>query len=315
MQSPSNPARVPWETVTVLPAAQRLDGVAAAFEAIGTEHVGVIFSKSGETASLLRLGRRGATLTEIRLLPALYAPVSAAMSQKGEVYVLDAAAAQVVVLADPYSGHVARRFDVKDNAKGLCVFDGQVFVSGLSGGALVHVYDTNGISRAAFGQSFGGDKLTEELISVGPVGCMPDGTFMVASDWTGHLRAYSVDGMLRWDISLTGYLPISVTSDGTEYRTAVREGGFHQTLGIVPLGAGHVIVQIGLNRRARSPHDAWDAAESISTIILRSADGAEVGRLDKTERIRFAQRRGDMAIVENGATQRVVRLIPARVRR
>lgn len=229
----------------------------------GARHV---FLLDGRTARVTVLSPGGQYLSSFgrpgRGPGEFVTPVALAFdSSLQRLYVLDPSEARVTALTlrdNALQYH--RTIPVPPTATGLCALDGNLYLYGVSPGeqAPIHVVDTTGAVRRAFGTAFGaeGGPMMQMALGAALIVCDPaSGLVVLASRGDSQIRAYRPSGTPAWQVStLPGFLPpqIEVLPQGGWRNAAGPRDPWSMNDHLTVIGNGLVAIQSVRTNRTRA---------------------------------------------------------------
>lgn len=206
----------------------------------GTQSVKV-FTSSGVPIQVL--GRPGRGPGEF------FVPVALTVDRDDNLYVLDTGNQKVEVYTPADQGFRHRgSFRIDFPAYDICAMGDELFMHGYRNERVLHAFTRSGQLTRSFGGSLYADHPYLRVASSrGVLQCVEDErTLLLLPLLSPEIRAFHADGRSRWTARIPEYEPVVIrkTARGAVYRTG-RSGRHHMASSIVPLGAEHVIVQIG----------------------------------------------------------------------
>ena len=181
-------------------------------------HSFVLFDGERHTLALLELHDRSVVFSATsRVL--ISEPASLILTPGGDVSILDARYGKVKSFTrDEELGwrENSEWYLGLSGISGACVAQGEVFVMGVRGAyetsALVHGYGVDHEYASGFGAPFGEPWVFgAQTYGFGHLLCIGEEQVMlVASEYYPELRAYSLDGDLRWTLELEDFQPIGL---------------------------------------------------------------------------------------------------------
>jgi hypothetical protein len=178
-------------------------------------------------------------------------------------------------LALPESLVVRRLVELEFKASDVCIVGARLFLFGLHDGRLVHELAWSGRLLQSFGNPFGPDNLiARQLLSRGRLACDARSAIIaIAAEELGEVRAYSLEGQLRWRSKLRSFREVEVhvnAEGGVERR--VPTDGSHVVFAAAFMTSRNLAVQVGLRTsESMSARDLF----ATTTRILSARDGSE----------------------------------------
>jgi hypothetical protein len=262
-------------------------------------------------------GRSGSGPGEMR------EPVSISLVASDTVAVLDRALQRLSFIAVGPSGlRTARTVPLDHNPEDICRI-GRRFVAlghDPATSQVLHAVTDDGKRGQGWGKPFfeEGDKRAQAIIndvaSMGRVACMETAGIIVAPRLTGVVRLYDLAGRLRWQTSLTGYVPTRVrlvAGGGVLFGRQPGHTVTDLTIGLVPLRGDLILVQTGGVSKAH-PGPGSDY-ERVTTHLLRISDGIEVGRFNDLPLI-LAAGDGKVLTAESNGLDHWIEIRPLTIR-
>jgi hypothetical protein len=241
----------------------------------------------GETNSLVVLSLDGRTLSTMPNTgpgaPRLGFPNQLALSQQGELLVLDAQTprlARFSVRGDSLTLSSVLRLQGMTAVSGMCSLGGRVFIVGITpptaSSKLVHTIGEDGEVTSSFGEVFGpSDQHSRLLYGHAQLLCMTrEGLVVIASDNYPEVRAYDEHGTLLWSREIPDFRQVSYqkTARGGVRFVTPADGLWDSTVSVFSPAEGMVAVQIG-RRRGQGSDTPFSR---IETRILSALDGRQL---------------------------------------
>lgn len=141
----------------------------------------------------------------------------------------------------------------------MCLVSESYAILGFSSDSLLHLFRDQTLIRS-FGGAFRIEGLPlhpmlDRFLGRGRIDCdASSGNIVVVAENVGELRQYSFRGALQWARQVTGYLPskIYLAPSGRGVVFEVRQGGWHQTIGVHRLRGGAILLQAAFVDQASS---------------------------------------------------------------
>lgn len=166
-----------------------------------------------------------------------------------------------------------------------CSIDNSVVVMGLKNGRILHRYSSSGDHLGSFGDAYEtSGAFRYGLTNLGGrLACIGDtGLILVATSLWPEVRAYGVDGMLRWKHRLRDFASPAVKSSGDRLELSLREEGTDEVVSVVGISGHYAAVQVERHTRAsqrrRSRRETYLLDLLSGTVRGSQVDLARLGR-------------------------------------
>lgn len=282
-------AAQPLRVGKVLVTADRLYSGISAGKVVDAAHdgAGQIFVLDGETNDVLLFGLDGQRMSRLSNTgtggPRMASPIRLAIGESKALYVLDSQGGRLVRLAEQQHALtlVSTARTGLTGVSDLCELDRRLYVLGSipydDDSEIVHVLDREGAVVRSFGEPLGTPGGFDRVAyGVGHLYCSAVSKLVVAaSRLFPTVRAFSVDGSVKWTTVLTPFRRVGVeeTLPGTfEYRFPA-DSLWEEVVSLFSPSRGVLAVQVG-RRKGRAGGSPY---VRIETRFFSVSDGRELG--------------------------------------
>jgi len=168
------------------------------------------------------------------------------------------------------------RFPVSPNA--MCVAGTHALVNApsLADNSIVQVVDQNAAEHQSFGTVYRSPNPTVNYrLSQGRLLCIDNEDLVVFAPEgvLGEVRAYGLDGTLRWITEIPPFKPIQIVEEGRRVRVTIPENGFHHIESLTRLPGETMLLQKALSVRDASDLHSAPTTVKRHTYVLKLSTG------------------------------------------
>lgn len=197
-----------------------------------------------------------------------------------DLWILDGNRRLIRYLLSPSGIAFKQAVPLNHRADGVCALDGKLFVRGRGQDELlVHVYGGDGVFLNAFADAIDAqESLFRDQLSRGGIVCdKVNEALIITFDVLPEVRAYSVDGTLRWQKRLGEITSIDARAgwDPDPYVSRSFDSEWDEIWGLVPVVAD-TIELVGVTRHAGSENDIVTIPWRLPLLIRDGITGVKV---------------------------------------